>query len=83
MEVRLAAARDIEELYQLNELFENKTSKENMQQLIIEDNHEIISIAYDSGIAVGYSTGLIIKSICYSDYRVDIEALYVREAYRK
>jgi ribosomal protein S18 acetylase RimI-like enzyme len=44
---------------------------------------EIICIVYNDNIAIGYCTGLIIKSICYKSCRLDIETLFVKEEYRK
>ncbi len=83
MEVRLATTGDAEELFLLNELFENITTVEAIKKSLIENDREIICIAYIDGISVGYCAGLVVKSMCYSDYRVDIEALYVRNEYRK
>lgn len=83
MEVRLATIGDAEVLFILNELFENTTTIEAIKKSIIENNREIVCIAYIDGIGVGYCTGLIVKSMCYNEYRIDIEALYVRNEYRK
>ncbi|MEL7624359.1 MAG: GNAT family N-acetyltransferase [Clostridiales bacterium] len=82
MEVRLATIKDIDALFVLNELFENTTTKEAMQNTIQENDREIICIAYVKGIAAGYCTGLIVKSMCYRQQRIDIETLYVRNEYR-
>lgn len=82
MEVRLATINDIDALFVLNELFENTTTREAMQNTIRENDREIICIAYINGIAAGYCTGLIIKSMCYRQQRIDIETLYVRNECR-
>jgi Acetyltransferases len=83
VEVRIATIGDVEELFLLNELFENTTTIAAIKKSIIKNDREIICIAYVEGISVGYCTGLIVKSMCYSEYRIDIEALYVRNKYRK
>lgn len=81
--VRLATESDVEDLFVLNALFENTTTKEMMRKSIFENDREIICIAFMDNIAVGYCTGLIVKSMCYSENRADIEALYVKEEYRR
>jgi len=83
MEVRLATIEDAEELYLLNELFENNTTIEAIKQSLSENKHEIVCIAYIDGVGAGFCSGLIIKSMCHSSPRVDIEALFVKEEYRK
>jgi ribosomal protein S18 acetylase RimI-like enzyme len=83
MYIKIADINDLENLYELNRLFENETTKEQMEKYIKQNNHEIICIAYLDNIAVGYCTGLIIKSVCYKNCRVDIESLFVKEEYRR
>jgi ribosomal protein S18 acetylase RimI-like enzyme len=83
MTVRLAAESDVEDLFILNELFGNRTTKEMMKKSILENDREIVCIAFIDAVAVGYCTGLVVKSMCYSERRVDIEALYVKEEYRR
>ena len=83
MLIKIADETDIENLYELNKLFENDASKEEMIEFMKLYNHEIICIAYEDDIAVGYCTGLIVKSICYKNPRLDIESLFVIDKYRK
>ena len=83
MNIKLASINDIANLYELNRLFDNDSSKEEMENFIKNNDREIICIAYIDNIAVGFCTGLIIKSICYKNCRLDIESLYVKEEYRK
>ncbi len=83
MEVRLATANDLDDLFSLNELFENTTTKQSMRKFLEENKNEVISIAFINHIAVGYATAIIIKSICYCDNRADIETLFVKDEYRK
>jgi len=82
MTVKIAGANDIDNLFELNRLFDNETTKEEMAKSIRQNDHEIICIAYVDNVAAGFCTGLIIGSICYQNRRLDIEALYVREEYR-
>jgi ribosomal protein S18 acetylase RimI-like enzyme len=83
MKIKIVDKNDIENLYVLNKLFENENSKEEMEIFLKNYNHEIICIAYLDNIAVGYCTGLIIKSICHKNSRLDIETLFVKKEYRK
>ena len=82
MYIKIAEINDLENLYELNRLFGNETTKEEMEICLKHNNHEIICIAYLDNIAIGYCTGLIIKSICYKNNRLDIESLFVKEEYR-
>lgn len=83
MVVRRASIIDLESLFYLNKLFGNTTTMEEMKKSILENDREIICISYTNGIAIGYCTGLITRSMCYSDQRIDIEALYVINEYRR
>ena len=83
MDTRIATVDDANELFELNTLFENTTTIENIRKSLEENNAEIVSIAFIDGIAAGYCCGLIIKSMCYSENRADIEALYVKEEFRR
>lgn len=83
MEVRLATIEDAEELYRLNELFGNSSTIEAIRQSLQENDREIVCIAYIDGIAAGFCAGLIAKSMCHIRPRVDIEAVFVREEYRR
>ena len=83
MTVKLATELDLEDLFILNELFENTTTKEMIKKSIRENDREIICIAFIDAIAAGYCTGLVVNSMCYSESRVDIETLYVKEEYRR
>ena len=77
-----ATVKDADALLELNSLFGNETTIELLRQSIIENDCEIVGVAYIDNTAVGYCTGLITKSMCYSKCRLDIEALYVKENHR-
>ena len=83
MDVRIATIDDANDLYDLNTLFGNATTIDNIENSLMENNTEIVAIAFINGIVVGYCCGLIIKTMCYSEYRADVEALYVKEEYRR
>jgi len=82
MEIRVATVNDAEGLHALNALFENATTIELLKESLAENDREIVCIALDSGIPAGFCSGLIVKSMCYSESRADIEALYVKNGYR-
>ena len=82
MEARLATLDDVNDLFLLNALFENKTTIELLKKSLVENNREVVCIAFVDGTAAGYCTGLIVESMCYSQNRADIESLYVRDEYR-
>jgi len=81
--IKIADKSDIENLYELNRLFENETTIEKMLKHFEQNENEIICIAYMNNIAAGYCTGLIIRSVCYENLRLDLEALFVKNEYRK
>ena len=83
MYIKIVDKNDLGNLFELNKMFENDTTVEEMNLFFEQNNNEIICIAYLDSIPVGYCTGLIIKSICYKTKRMDIEALFVREEYRQ
>ena len=82
MKLKIVDINDAENLYELNKALGNETTKEAMENCIVKNNHEIVCIAYIDNVAVGYCAGLIIKSICHKNCRIDIESLFVREEYR-
>jgi len=83
IEVRLATLNDSESLFMLNKLFGNATTIEDLKNSLSKNKRELVCIAFVDGVAAGYACGLIIKSMCYSKCRADIEALFVREEYRE
>lgn len=83
MVIKIADENDLENIFELNRLFKNETTIEEMTDHINKNINEIICIAYLNDIAVGYCVGLIIKSICNKNCRLDIEALFVKEEYRQ
>ena len=82
MEIRIATIDDVNDLYELNVLFCNEATVESMRKALSENASEITYIALEDELAIGFCTGYIAKSICYSGERADIEGLFVREEYR-
>ena len=83
MNIKIVDKKDIENIFLLNKLFKNDTTLDEMNLFYEKNDNEIICIAYSDNIPVGYCTGLIIKSICYKNKRMDIETLFVKEEYRQ
>jgi len=83
MKIKIAEITDLDNLYELNKLFGNETTKEKIKELIKTNDREIICIIYEGYRAVGFCSGLIVRSVCYNSGRMDIESLYVREEFRR
>jgi len=83
MTIRKATVADADSLYILNQLFGNTTTVDDIKQSLIENHCEIVSIAFVDNKPVAFCSGIIIQSFCYRSPRMDIEALYVRDEFRK
>jgi len=83
LEVRAAKIDDAEDLFALNTRFGNTTTIGLLKKSLVENDCEIVGIAVIDGMTVGFCSGLIIKSMCSGRDRAEIEALYVKEEYRK
>ena len=81
--IRAATIKDADALFELNGLFGNETTIECLKKSMLENDRELVVIAYIDNLAVGYCTGLVTKSMCYRQHRLDVEALYVKANYRK
>ena len=81
--IKIAELEDLDSLFELNKLFDCETTKEKIEELIKTNDREIICIAYHDDFAIGFCSGLIVKSICYNTGRLDIESLFVRDGYRR
>ena len=82
IQIRTATVDDAADLFELNALFGNITNLANMKEAFVHNSEEIVCIAYDGNLAVGFCDGSLNRSICYSVNRAYVEALYVRESYR-
>jgi len=83
MQIKLATINDAASLFELNKLFGNITALALLKESLVRNKDEIVSVAYDDNFAVGFCDGFLNRSICYSENRAYIEALYVREGYRR
>ena len=83
VKIKLASVSDIEELCKLNTYFYNNTDVNLLRKSLNKNTTEIICIAYVNNMAVGFCSGIIIKSIFYDELRAEMEAMFVREEYRK
>ena len=81
--MRIATIEDAEALFSLNHSFDNDSTIDMIKSAILERDHEIIVIAYVDDEAIAFCTGLIIKSMCYRERRIEVESLFVKENYRK
>jgi len=82
MEICIATKKEAEDLYILNSLFNNDMEIELIKKSLNENKDEIVCIAYENNIAIGFCNGYIVRSMCYRDNRADIESLFVIEEYR-
>ena len=82
MDIKLATLKDADALLALNTMFENETDRQSLTDSLSNNDREIILIAYENNQPVAFATGLIVKSMCYANPRMDIEALYVKDEYR-
>ena len=83
MIIKVATTDDANALFELNSLFNNNADIESIRNSLAESDVEVVCIAYINDIAVGFCSGIIVKSMLYCEQRAEIEALYVREGFRK
>ena len=82
MEIKIATIDDANDLYELNMLFGNNATVEIIKSSLTENDYETVCIASIDGGAVGFCCGRLVKSMCYSEGRMDIEAVFVKQRYR-
>lgn len=84
MELRLATIDDVDGLFELCTLFFDgfANTKERMRRSLEDSGREVVCVAFEGALAVGFCIGLIIKSVCYANPRGEIEVLYVRDEFR-
>lgn len=83
IEIREAKSKDADSLYKLNQRFGNDSTKAHILASLKENQNEIVCLAFDERTAIGYCTGFVVRSICYGKIRLDVESLYVEEAFRR
>ena len=85
MLIRLAYCSDAAELKELNDLFngEGNNTVEAIKESLSGNEQEIVYVAAEGSILVGFCCGQIMKSMCYSYKYGEITELYVLEGYRR
>lgn len=83
--VRIAAADDAEQLYMLNNEFNGGglTSADNIRDSLRNNRQEVVVVADEDGMLVGFVCVQLKKSFCYDDYGPEIAEVYVKPEYRK
>ena len=83
--IRIATVNDSEQLSILNDEFngEGETSIDNIRNSLINNKQEIVIVADENDMLVGFVCVQLKKSFCYDDYMPEITEVYVKEAYRK
>ena len=83
--VRIATVTDAEQLNILNIEFngEGETSIENIKDSLLHNKQEVVIVADEDDMLVGFVCVQLKKSFCYDDYMPEITEVYVKPAYRK
>ena len=83
--VRLATVNDAEQLNILNIEFngEGEAGIENIRDSLRNNKQEVVIVAEEDAILVGFVCVQLKKSFCYDDYMPEITEVYVNPAYRK
>ena len=85
MQIRLATTADAEQLHILNENFNGKgeTTLSNIQQSLTSNSQEIVIVAEENKILMGFVCVQLKKSFCYGDYQPEITEVFVTQSYRR
>lgn len=83
--IRLANINDAQQLFALNEAFNGKgeTSLSRIKQSISDNLQEIVVVAQEGNMLVGFVCVQIKQSFCYSDVYAEITEVYVLKSYRR
>ena len=83
--VRIAAVNDAEQLSILNDEFngEGEISIDNIRTSLMNNKQEVVIVADEDDLLVGFVCVQLKKSFCYDDYMPEITEVYVKPAYRK
>lgn len=83
--VRIATVRDAEQLGVLNDAFNGKdeTTIEHIRNSIINNKQEVVIVADENDVLVGFVCVQLKKSFCYNEYMPEITEVYVVPTYRK
>lgn len=83
--IRLASFNDAEQLLVLNEQFNGKgeTTLEKIKNFLSNNSQEIIIVAQEENLLVGFVCVQIKRSFCYSDVYAEITEVFVEEKFRR
>ena len=83
--VRIANANDTEQLNILNNEFngEGVTSTDHIRDSLRNNPQEVVVVADEDGMLIGFVCVQLKKSFCYDDYMPEITEVYVKPDYRK
>lgn len=83
--VRIATVNDAEQLSILNNEFngEGETSIDNIRNSLMNNCQEVVIVADEDDLLVGFVCVQLKKSFCYDDYMPEITEVYVKPTYRK
>ncbi len=83
--VRLATINDAEQLYTLNDECNGvgDTTIESIRQSLSCNKQEVVIVAEENDILVGFACVQLKKSFCYAEYSAEITEVYVNPEYRK
>ena len=83
--IRIATVNDAEQLKILNNEFngEGETSIGSIRNSLMNNKQEIVIVADEEDMLVGFVCVQLKKSFCYDDYMPEITEVYVKPTYRK
>ncbi len=83
--VRIATVNDAEQLSILNDEFngEGETSIDNIRNSLMNNGQEVVIVADEDDLLVGFVCVQLKKSFCYDDCMPEITEVYVKPTYRK
>lgn len=83
--IRLATVNDAEQLNLLNNDFNGngETTLESIKDSLLNNRQEVVVVAEDKDILVGFVCIQLKKSFCYDEYMPEITEVYVKVDYRK
>ena len=83
--IRIATVNDAEQLNILNNEFngEGDTGIANIRNSLMHNKQEVVIVAGEDNMLVGFVCVQLKKSFCYDDYMPEITEVYVKPSYRK
>lgn len=83
--IRKAIISDAEELFRLNEDFNDKgvTQLSLLKKSLLNNDQEMVFVALVNNKIVGFCCVQIFKSMCYSKYYAEITELYIDKNFRR